>query len=703
MRHHRFILERLEPRDVPAAQLAAVGTDAGEIGRAQLIDTETGVPRYSVFPFGNAFTGGVRVAAGDVTGDGVTDLVAAPGAGGGPVVKVFDGVTGIELRSLLVFDESFRGGVYVAAGDTNLDGRAEVIAGAGEGGGPAVVVVDGAAGAVGTSFFAFGDGFRGGVRVAAGDVDGDGRADVIAAAGPGGAPHVRAVSVAAGGRELASFFAYDAAFAGGVFVAAADLDLDGVADIATGTGAGGGPLVNGFHADGTAFTSFLAADGGSRTGVRVGVAHRGYVADLTTVVPGVGVGRFTPTGDVLGTTGLSGGWVGGPAEAAPDAALLWNRVTERAVAAADTPAPAAARVRAMVQLAVFEAVNRIDPRYESYYFRQEAPAGADAEVAAVFAGERVLSNLFPEMADEFIRVRDARLALVPDGTPKDGGIQVGAETAQLVLGTRLFDGSEAAATFPYTPGVAPGDWRPTPPGNAPFELPGWGFVRPFAFPSARSFPPDGPPDLSSPEYATDVNTVQQLGRADSTVRTADQTAQALFWATGADLNAVARGAVRRTNLDLLDSARALALLNLAGGDAGIVAWDAKLTDNRWRPITAIREAEADGNPLTTADPSWVPLRATPNHPDYVAEQAAFAGAAAVVLDGLFGFGFAFRAYSAALPGVTRAFVGFGAAAVEVADGEVYAGVHTPTAAADGLDVGVAVGGFVRDTQLLEAR
>ena len=699
---NRFTVERLEPRDVPA-QFAAVGSDAGEIGRAQLVDTETGVARYTVFPFGTGFTGGVRVAAGDVTGDGVLDLVAAPGSGGGPVVKVFDGVTGIELRSQLVFAESFRGGLYVAAGDTNLDGRAEVIAGAGEGGGPAVVVIDGATGAVGSSFFAFGEGFRGGVRVAAGDVDGDGRADVIAAAGPGGAPHVRAVSVAAGGRELASFFAYDAAFAGGVFVAAADLDLDGVADVVTGTGAGGGPLVNGFRADGAALTSFLVADAGSRTGVRVGTAYRGYVADVATVVPGVGVGRFTPTGDALGTTGLSGGWVGGPAEAAPDAALLWNQVALRAIAADGTPPPAAARARAIVHLGVFEAVNAVEERYTPYLFTVGAAPGADPEAAALIAGEQVLSKLFPGQAAEFVRIRDARLALIPDGTPKDAGLEAGAKAANFAVSSRQFDGSADAAGFPYTPGANAGDWRPTPPDEAPFQLPGWGFVRPFAIPSARSFPTDGPPDVTTDDYATDINTVQFYGRIDSAARTADQTQQARFWATGADLNVAAQGAVRRTNVDLLDSARTFALLNFAGADAGIVAWDAKLTYDRWRPITGIREASDTANPLTVEEPTWTPLRDTPATPDYVAEQAAFAAAGAAVLEGLFGADFAFRASSAALPGVTRSFAGFAAAAGEVAVGEVYAGVHTATAAADGYYVGQAVGVYVLDTQLLEVR
>ncbi len=658
------------------------------------------MPRYSVFPFGTDFTGGVRVAAGDVTGDGVADLIAAPGAGGGPVVKVFDGVTGAELRSQFVFEESFRGGLYVAAGDTDLDGRAEVIAGAGEGGGPAVVVIDGATGAVGTSFFAFGDGFRGGVRVAAGDVDGDGRADVIAGAGPGGAPHVRAVSVAAGGRELASFYAYDAAFAGGVFVAAADLDRDNRADLVTGTGAGGGPLVNGFRADGTRVASFLAADGGLRTGVRVGVAYNGYDGDLVAVVPGAGVGRFTPAGQALPSTGLSGGWVGGPAEAAPDAAMLWNQVALHAITIDGTPPPAAARALAMTHLGVYTAVNAVGPPYYAYapyLFNPGASPGADREAAALIAGERVLSALFPELADDFVRVRDARLALIPDGTPKDAGLEAGAKAAAFIVAVRSFDGStlrRASRTLPSGAAATGGRRR-----RARRSCCRAGAVQPFAIPSAVSFRPAGPPAVTSPEYAADLNAVQQLGRVDSTARTADQTAQALFWGSGANINLVAQAALRRLNLNLLDSARAFALVNLATADAGIAAWDAKLTYDRWRPVTAVREADTDGNGLTTADPTWAPLRDTPNHPDYVAEQAAFAGAGAAVLEWVFGPGFAVRTYSPGLPGVSRAFADFAGVAAEVAASEVYAGVHTPTAAADGLAVGQAVGTFVATTQL----
>src|SRR5205814_1435174 len=154
-------------------------------------------------------------------GDGVLDIVTAAGPGGGPHVKVFDGATGFTIASpvsdFFAYDAPFRGGVYVAAGDVNGDGFPDVITGAGTGGGPHVKVFDGLTGAVIYSFFAYDAAFRGGVTVAAGDVDGDGHADIITGAGPGGGPHVEVFSGATGAR-IRSFFAYSRSFTGGVFV-----------------------------------------------------------------------------------------------------------------------------------------------------------------------------------------------------------------------------------------------------------------------------------------------------------------------------------------------------------------------------------------------------------------------------------------------------------------------------------------------------
>ncbi len=715
MRHNprRFTLECLEPREVPAAHFAAVGDVSNGIGRAQLVDTTTGQPRYSVFPFGVGYSGEVRVAAGDVTGDGVSDLIAAPGAGGGPVVKVFDGVTGAEVRSLLLFDPNFRGGLYVAAADTNLDGFAEVIVGAGEGGGPAVAVVDGATGATSASFFAYGADFRGGVRVAAGDVDGDGRADVVTGAGPGAAPHVRAFNVAARGREVASFFAYDPAFTGGVTVASADFDQNGLSEIVTGTGAGGGPIVRVARADGSAVSTFLAADAGLRDGVRVGTVDSasGSTSDIATVVPTVVTnvgGRFDTSGTRVDASALVGAWVSGTPEAAPDAAVLWNRVALRAISLEGTPPPAAARALAMTHAAVFDAVNNIQQRYSPYLFDPGVPEDADAEAAALIAGGVVLSQLFPDRAAEFDRVRDANLALIPESQAKTDGLQVGADAAGVILSVRSFDGSsDDAADFPYTPGTGAGNWRPTPPADAPYQLPGWGNVNPFAVPFGHPFRPDGPPALSGPEYAAAFDEVKRLGRVDSTERTADQTEAAIFWQAGPGTvtpagmsNVIAQGAVRRAGLDLLDSARAFALLNLAEADAAIEAWDAKLTFDWWRPITAIRLADSDDNPDTVADPTWTPLLDTPNHPDYVSDPGTFSAAGAIVLEFLFGADDSFRLYSQNLPGVSRAFAGFDAAAQEAGVSGVYGGIHTQYANQDGQALGRAVGDYVTANSLL---
>lgn len=228
-----------------ANSLIAVGAGSGTTPKVTVYAAATGLQKMSFNAYDAAFRGGVRVATGDVTGDGVEDIITAPGPGGGPHIKVINSVTGAVVHSFFAYAANFAGGVFVAAGDVNGDGRADIITGAGAGGGPHVRVFSGTDLTPLASFFPYPTNFTGGVSVAAGDVDGDNRADVVTGAGPGGGPLVRTYK----GNTwtmLNSFYAYSPYFAGGVTVAAGDTNGDSRADIITGAGAGGGPHVKVF-------------------------------------------------------------------------------------------------------------------------------------------------------------------------------------------------------------------------------------------------------------------------------------------------------------------------------------------------------------------------------------------------------------------------------------------------------------------------
>jgi Domain of unknown function (DUF4394)/FG-GAP-like repeat/FG-GAP repeat len=264
---------------VPDSRIA-VGSDAGAPANAGMLNGFTGFPVFGVSPY-PGFTGGVRVAAGDVSGDGVPDLITAAGPGGGPHVRVFDGVSGAQLPgaigSFFAYGAAFSGGVFVASGDVNGDGFDDVITGADAGGGPHVRAFSGQTGAELVGFLAYDPAFAGGVRVAAADFNLDGRAEIVTGAGAGGGPHVRVFdnmgAPATGIGIPNSFFAYAPAFAGGVFVSAGDVNGDGRPDIISGAGAGGGPHVKAFSGvDGSTIDSFLAYEPGFTGGVRVGVA-----------------------------------------------------------------------------------------------------------------------------------------------------------------------------------------------------------------------------------------------------------------------------------------------------------------------------------------------------------------------------------------------------------------------------------------------
>ncbi len=251
-----------------ASREVAVGAGPGGGPRVQVVDPVAGNTVRSFFAFEESFTGGVNVATGDVTGDGVPDTIVTPRFGGGPVVKVFDGVTGAEVRSFFAFDEGFRGGVSVAVGDVTGDGILDIVVAAGPGGSAHVKAFDGLTGSVVRSFFAYDASFRGGAVVAVADVDGDGIADIVTAPGAGGGPHVQ-VFDGRTGAVIRSFFAFDPNFTGGVSVAAGDTDGDGRAEIFASAGTGGGPAVKQFDPDGGETASEFAFESDFLGGVAV--------------------------------------------------------------------------------------------------------------------------------------------------------------------------------------------------------------------------------------------------------------------------------------------------------------------------------------------------------------------------------------------------------------------------------------------------
>jgi hypothetical protein len=285
----------------PGVRYFAVGADAGGGPEVKVYDAATGALKYDFMAYDVNFHGGVRVAVGDVNGDGVPDIVTAPGPGGGPEIEVFDGATGNLIRAFFAFAPAFPGGAFVAVGDVNHDGFADIVVGADAGGGPQVTIFSGKDYGVLYSFFAFDPRFAGGVRVACGDVNGDGHADVITAAGPGGGPNV-AIFSGKDGTLLRSYFAYDPSFHGGVYVACGDVNGDGHADLITGAGPGGGPQVEVFNGgDGGLMASFFAFAPNFSGGVRVGAVD---VAGLgrTDLVTGAGAGGGPHVQILEGTT-----------------------------------------------------------------------------------------------------------------------------------------------------------------------------------------------------------------------------------------------------------------------------------------------------------------------------------------------------------------------------------------------------------------
>jgi hypothetical protein len=374
-----------------------------------------------------------------------------------------------------------------------------------------------------------------------------------------------------------------------------------------------------------------------------------------------------------------------------DVVTDWNVTTVQVAAAAGVPARQQ-RVAAMVHAAMHDAVNSVAPRYQAYAVQVSPSGEASMEAAAIQAAYGVLIRLLPGQASTLDAARATSLSTIPEGPVREEGLAVGEAVAAQMVALRSTDGSDVDGT--YTFGSGPGEYQRTPPSFGNPAVPAFRFVTPFVLKSGDQFRTEGPPSLRSDEWAADFNETKRLGRVDSTARTAEQTEIALCGAEPAlpMWNRVARTVSAQRSTDLAENARVFALLNLTMVDAFIACWDSKYTYRFWRPVTAVRAADTDGNDATEADPAWTPLRATPLHPEYPAAHGCVSTAAAEVLTELFGNDTPFSTATSTCPaGVVRNYDSFQAMADEVGESRIYIGFHFRTSVRHGANLGRQVG------------
>ncbi|WP_405543490.1 vanadium-dependent haloperoxidase [Streptomyces phaeochromogenes] len=412
---------------------------------------------------------------------------------------------------------------------------------------------------------------------------------------------------------------------------------------------------------------------------------------------------------VVGLTALALGalpWAPTAATASPDRAPArvpgaevitdWSE-TAAAVVSVDAGRPTAEPFLwyGFVSAAVYNAVVGIEGRYTPYKWHQRGPRAASSEAAAAAAARRVLLTYFPASKARIDTAYTASLARIPDGKAEDRGVRFGERAAARIVELRENDGRENPVTYDKEP--APGVWRPTPPGFRPFVNPWLGKLRPMLFDSPDRFMPGPPPALTSKRYARDFAEVKSMGARNSPGRTARQTETARFFSDPLpqQLQAAYRDHTARHGLDIVEAARLFAAANTASADATITTWNSKFTHALWRPITAIRLAETDGNPATEADPSWEPLLNTPPYPEFIGGHCANDGAVMAVLDRLTGGDIDLRV-SSAVTGTTRTYTRSADYNRDVINARIWGGIHFRTADVVGNRIGRHIGNWALD-------
>ena len=384
--------------------------------------------------------------------------------------------------------------------------------------------------------------------------------------------------------------------------------------------------------------------------------------------------------------------------AGADVIIDWNQTAIAVMKTANVAGNPWTRNMAMVHVAMSDAVNSVQGRYARYMAKGELARDASAEAAASAAARQILTQLYPNQKAAIDEAHAKSIASIPDGPAKTAGITLGEQIAALVQADRATDGTSAPDT--YRPITTPGVWIPTtPPIFAQYAQ-----AKPWVLRSADQFRPGPPPQLNTAIYARDYNETKNLGGARSTARTAEQSDAVKFW-TQQNISPAWQEAARQISaakgLSLAENARLFALLNMSMANTFINDWDAKFTYNFWRPVTAIRNGDQDGNDATERDAGWTPSNATPMHPEYPSQAAIVAGSSAAILE-LVVAGAAsvpFTVTDLADPKLTRKFTSITLLASEQCDVRVWGGIHFRNSLEVGMDMGRRMSAYLVENSL----
>jgi membrane-associated phospholipid phosphatase len=383
--------------------------------------------------------------------------------------------------------------------------------------------------------------------------------------------------------------------------------------------------------------------------------------------------------------------------ASVDEVARWNQLATDATVAGKINPLAESRIFAILHVAIHDAVNAVEPRYEPYQPRT-FPARADASVEAAIAGaaHATLVALLPDSKATFDAALEETLRAITDDSRKAQGLEVGRTAAAAILTARQNDG--ANRTVDYTPGTKPGDYCPTPPDFKPAALVQWGSVTPFVLKSADQFRCPDPPAVNSPRALADLEEVKAIGGTKSATRTPEQSEIARYWyeSSPQGWNRIAREVLVARQFDVWENARLFALLNLAMADGYIGGFDTKYHCNYWRPVTAIRAG---------GDSEWLSYLPTPPVPDYPSTHTVEGAAAATVMARFFNTDFiSFSMTSGApYPGITRKFWSFSEAARENGASRILCGIHFSTAVNAGYVQGERIGEWAFENALRPAK